>query len=37
MQDAEGNIVLIDPIVSKEIVDALHDIVQKKYNPQRRW
>jgi hypothetical protein len=34
MQDSKGQIVLTDPIVSKEIVDALHDIVKKKYD---RW
>lgn len=32
MQDKNGKIVLIDPIVSKEIVDALRNVVQKKYN-----
>lgn len=32
MQDSKGAIVLIDPIVSKEIVAALHDIARIKYS-----
>lgn len=31
MQDGEGKIVLVDPIVSKEIVDALHSLRRTGY------
>jgi len=37
MQDANGKIVLVDPIVSSQIIDALHQISKQRYERKGMW